>query len=96
MEKTTLQCWERIKGIRSTYEMGAHYNLGDDPYYRDEVVSIEKSLKALDIISKKNVNIYFLKITNNYIDYNKLFISLSHLKLTLGEFILLKEVLKWI
>lgn len=62
--------------------------------YDENIKIIEKSLKALDIIKKKEVNVFVLlhsgnlKIYNDYCCYNE------KEQLTQEEYDLLKEVLK--
>ena len=52
---------------------------------------VEKALKALDIINKKNVWVYHLKQCNSLEEYNNEFIDELHI--TQEEYDLLKEVL---
>lgn len=53
---------------------------------------IEKSLKALEIIKKKSVNIHLLILSDSLEKYN--FNLLPYRKLTQEEFDLIKKVLK--
>ena len=57
-----------------------------------EFALIEKSLKALDVIKEKNVNIYQIKYMETLDDYNS--VRDEEDRLTEEEFNLLKEVLK--
>ena len=70
--------------------------------YVDELKLVEKSLKALEIIKEKNVDIITLKKSNTLKDYIKS-ATIRNLfekgvlieELTEEEFNLLKEVLEW-
>ena len=57
--------------------------------------TIQKSLKALEIIKKKKVNVWTLLETKTYAEYNfKEIVVKPKRKLTQEEYELLKEVLK--
>ena len=69
-------------------------------YFKECVEVLKKKEKSLEIIKEKAVNIYYVEITNNYINYNRcideFFGNYEHrdvFYLTKEEFDLLKEVL---
>lgn len=60
-----------------------------------QIKIVEKSLKALDIIKEKGVNIRLLKETDNVKEYNELIKShYGMFRLLSKEYKILKEVLK--
>ena len=81
-----LEALEQLKAIKQ-FDGGEHHFLGDEK----EIKIVEKGLKALDIIIKKNVDILELKFAYSVYEYNvtKQFGEI----LTEEEFKLLKEVL---
>ena len=97
-----LEALKEFKGNNNTILVG---RVMGKQHYLDCLQAIEKSLKALEIIKEKNVDIdYFLfwskqGVLGKVEDYNQL---LKHkngrckrLPLTEEEFNLLKEVLEW-
>lgn len=57
--------FEKIKDIASTIEQGFTIKLRDDPFYRNEVIVIEKALKALEIIQETPEFAWYVKIYEN-------------------------------
>lgn len=77
------ESWEEIKDEMLEWTEG----------YEENFDIIEKSLKALEIINKKLVNIYIIKdLKCTLADYNTIIIN-EKCHLTQEEFDLLKEVL---
>lgn len=81
-----LEAFERIKNI--TYDRTDLYGIEE---YRKSLDTIEKSLKALEIIKEKRVNIHLLILSDSLEKYN--FNLLPYRKLTQEEYDLLKEIL---
>ena len=83
-----LQALERIKNAPTIY-----VGCASDIYtrYSHECKIIEKSLKALEIIKKKKVNLEYLKCCENYGQYC-LICSYGN-EITKEEYEILKEVL---
>lgn len=59
-----------------------------------EVKIVEKSLKALEIIKMKNVDIPMAKTCNSVNDYNEWHSQYKEMHLTQQEYDLLKEILQ--
>ena len=81
---------EALENVRR--DINIHNNAADDFKY---LGIIEKALKALDIIIKKNIDTTFLKGCLTLSEYNSSVASLNDL--SQDEYDLLKEVLeKWV
>ena len=85
-KKTALEHFQDIKEVEVAVEIRVEDLL---PYKCEQV---EKSLKALEIIKEKNVNMFWLKECFNLEQYN--YNMADYMKLTEEEFRILKEVLK--
>lgn len=92
---TPLEALERIKNAGTIY-VGCASNIYTR--YSFECKEIEKSLKALEIIKEKYVDIYFFKESLKFPEYAQLMEyntrSTEIIELTQEEFDLLKEVLR--
>ena len=62
---------------------------------KEKYALIEKSLKALEIIKIKNVDIPMVKTCNSVNDYNEWHSQYKEMHLTQQEYDLLKEILQW-
>ena len=91
-ELTPLKALETIKEITSSREQGFNTKLKNDVYYQKELNIIEKSLKALEIIKEKMVDIHALKYACDLESYNIHKWS-DCKKLTQDEYKLIKEIL---
>ena len=60
-----------------------------------DFASIEKELKALEIIKKKRVSICMILPSSSFVEYNSFMVH-EHRVLTQEEYDLLKEVLLWV
>ena len=85
---------EALKRIRR--EAGTPYfsSLYDIDMWREDFRTIEKNLKALEIIKNKHTDIHSLIISKTLGQYNNFYVGLSIQLLTQEEYDLLKEVLK--
>ena len=70
------------------------YGVYAQEHYSNELTIIRKSLKALEIIKEKNVDIRWIEVCDTVKDYNKGKDEHLNYELTLEEFNLLKEVLE--
>lgn len=91
------------KGLKALEKITEHLDLDDEYFYKQEKVdedTIKQSLKALEIIKKKEVNIHSWHYNNcNKIPYeiykqSIMTQSISNELLTQEEYNLLKEVLR--
>lgn len=62
-------------------------------YYKPHFDTIEKELKALEIIKENDISFFWLKYCNNVKEYNQK--VEDFLSITEEEFELIKEVLEW-
>lgn len=69
------------------------YGIYAQEHYSNEIETIRKSLKALEIIKEKTVSIFQLSCCKNVNEYNDLRFKFSE-KLTQEEFNLLRSVLE--
>lgn len=69
--KNVKESWNQILNITSSYEQGASSQLKDDPYYREEVSTIETALKTLEIIKKEKevILLQIKKMQRDLIDF---------------------------
>jgi hypothetical protein len=87
--KTALEHFQDIKELEVAD--GPEIKVEDIVPYKCE--QVEKSLKALEIINEKNVDIRWIEVCDTVKDYNKGRDEHLNYELTLEEFNLLKEVL---
>ena len=87
-KKTTLEHFQDIKELEVAD--GPEITVEDLLPYKCE--QVEKSLKALEIIIKKKVNILLLELAENVNEYNERIVPNG--RLTEEEFDLLKEMLE--
>ena len=86
-----IKALENIKKERPQY----FSTLYDLDMWKEDIETIEKELKVLEIIKNKNVNILEIKLCNNYEEYNCCASNFFDVEeLTQEEFDLLKEVLE--
>lgn len=83
MKTTPLEAWKRLRGNPSYYQ--------EDWVKLADLELVEKSLKALEIIKEKNIDVYWLKTSPNLSRYNLAVGTNQALKKE--EYDLLKEVL---
>ena len=91
---TGLEALNKLDDVLCDIEIKHKENLG---YTKPLTKTIEKSLKALEIIKKKNVNIGLVKVLGSVEQYNQTYVydNMLNVKwcLTEEEFSLLKEIL---
>ena len=88
--KTPLEHFQDIKELEVADEQGK--TVVDILPYKCK--QVEKSLKALEIIKEKNVDIFLLKVASSVEHYNCNLVKPLEKELTQEEFNLLKEVLE--
>ena len=88
-----LELFEQIiKSYTETFNMAIH-RPKDTIVKWEGVEEIEKSLKALEIIKKKKVNVELLHICISLEEYNMEILPYGNMPLTQEEYDLLKEIL---
>ena len=90
-----LEALENIKEMPINDEDGElMYQFKDMKYYQLDLEHIEKELKALEIIKKKNSHVIYVYNCKNYLEYKNSYPKYQcFMEFTQEEFDLLKEVL---
>lgn len=93
---TALEALDKLDEVLCDIEIKHKENLG---YTKPLTKSIEKELKALEIIKKKNVNVGLVKVLGSVEQYNQTYVydNMLNVKwcLTEEEFNILKEGLEY-